>query len=85
MMKNQIIEHIKNQQYVQIENLLKTYCITYPKLHMIITQFNQSSFYCEITIVDKFDKSGKPDAVMAKHGLDRELLKKEIIKVYNRK
>lgn len=43
---------------------------------MIITQFNQSSFYCKITIVDKFDKSGKPDAVMDKHGLDCKLLKK---------
>ncbi len=53
-MKNQIIEHIKKQRYVQIESLLKTYCITYQKLQSIITQFNQSSFYYEITIVDKF-------------------------------
>ncbi len=39
----------------------------------------------QIAINDKFGESGDPNAVMAKHGLDQESIKKAIIKVYNQK
>ncbi len=53
-MVNQIIEHIKTQQYEQIEILQKVYKINFQELQMIIMEFNQKSFYYEITIADAF-------------------------------